>query len=45
MKIAHVGSYKQLFIDYSLIEKREGNKIVVNRPYLTGERCIIAEKP
>lgn len=40
-----VGSDKQLFIDDSLIATRRGVRLVVNRPQLTGERCITAEKP
>ena len=45
MNVIYVGSFKQLFIDYSTIKRKRGVEIVVNRPYLTGEKCIIAEKP
>jgi hypothetical protein len=46
-RVAHVdvGSEKQLFIDDALIEQMEGAKLTVNRPELTGETCLIAEKP
>lgn len=40
-----VGSDKQLFIDDKLIEKSDGIKLIVNRPLVTGERCIVADKP
>lgn len=41
----HVGSAKQLFIDDSFVAERRGVRLVVNRPQLTGERCITADKP
>jgi len=40
-----VGAAKRLFLDHSLIEKMEGVKLTMNRPRLTGEKSIIAEKP
>jgi len=40
-----VGSNRQLFIDDFLIAEGRGVRLVVNRPELTGERCITAEKP
>ncbi|HDH07038.1 MAG TPA: hypothetical protein ENF87_01585 [Thermoproteales archaeon] len=40
-----IGSRRQLFPDYFLVEERFNVRIVVNRPRLTGEKCIVAEKP
>ena len=40
-----VGTEKQLFIDDLLIDDGRGVRLVVNRPELTGERCIHADKP
>ena len=39
------GSAKQLFVDAGLIERMEGLKVVVNRPTLTGEKCVVADRP
>jgi hypothetical protein len=40
-----VGSDRQLFIDDFLIAEGRGVHLVVNRPELTKERCITADKP
>ncbi len=40
-----VGSCRQLFIDDFLIAEGRGVRLVVNRPELTKERCITADKP
>lgn len=40
-----MGSGKHLFIDLALIEKAENVRLVVNKPFKTGERCISAEYP
>lgn len=40
-----VGSNRQLFIDDFLIAEGRGVHLVVNRPELTKERCITADKP
>ncbi|MBI3920373.1 MAG: LamG domain-containing protein, partial [Armatimonadetes bacterium] len=40
-----VSCEKQLFIDDWLIEKKEKVKLTVNRPRLTGEKSVFAEKP
>ncbi len=40
-----IGSEKQLFIDDSLVAHGRGVHLQLNRPVLTGERCIRAEKP
>lgn len=40
-----IGSEKQLFIDDLLVAEGRGVQLVVNRPELTGERCIRADKP
>ena len=41
----HIGSEKQLFIDDLLIAEKRSVRLVVNRPELTGERCVRADKP
>jgi len=42
---ADVGHEKQLFLDDALIEKMDGARLTVNRPELTGETSLMAEKP
>lgn len=44
-KPVHVGCRKHLFIDDELIEETENVKLQVNKPFKTGERCIVAEYP
>ena len=39
------GNRKQLFIDDMLIQRMHRLKLVVNRPTLTGDKCIVADKP
>ena len=45
METIHIGCKKHLFIDYLLLERCRGVYIAVNRPKLTGEKCLVAEKP
>ena len=40
-----VGPNKQLFIDGRFVEANRGASIVVNRPRVTGEKLIVADKP
>ncbi|MDR3674581.1 MAG: hypothetical protein P4N24_03765 [Acidobacteriota bacterium] len=40
-----VNSARQLFIDNALISGARGVRLVLNRPYPTGERCVVADKP
>jgi len=44
-KPVHVGSKRQLFIDEELIEQAQNVRLVVNKPFKTGEKCIVAEYP
>lgn len=45
METVYLGCKKHLFIDYLLLERCRGVYIAVNRPKLTGEKCLVAEKP
>ena len=40
-----VGTHKQLFIDHKFIRSAEGIRLTVNRPYQTGEKLIVADRP
>jgi hypothetical protein len=40
-----VGSQKQLFIDYKFIESSEGIELVVQEPYQTREKLVVADQP
>ncbi len=40
-----VGDRRQLFIDNALIARMHRLKLTVNRPVLTGDKCIVADKP
>jgi hypothetical protein len=39
------GSAKQVFMDDALIARMHRLRLVVNRPTLTGEKCIVSDKP
>jgi hypothetical protein len=43
--VVNVGLQKQLFIDDLFFAKQTGVTLTVNRPVLTHEKCIVAEKP
>ncbi|MEK7409615.1 MAG: hypothetical protein AAB225_31495 [Acidobacteriota bacterium] len=40
-----VGGRKQLFIDDLFFAEVQGVRLTVNRPRLTGERCLVADQP
>jgi hypothetical protein len=41
----HIGSDKQLFIDEMLIDNAERVQLVVNRPTLHTQKCIVPDRP
>ena len=40
-----VGSQKQLFIDYKFIESADGIQLMMQEPYQTREKLIVADQP